>query len=48
MGQGVFFEMEQIAEDHLPHCGGFPWCNVSLPLEERAWPKLGPAGHEGF
>ncbi|CAK9084749.1 unnamed protein product, partial [Durusdinium trenchii] len=31
----VFFQMEKVAEEHLPSCGGFAWCNTSMPLEQR-------------
>ena len=28
-------EMEREAARHRPSCGGFAWCDVSLPLEKR-------------
>ncbi|CAK9034647.1 Beta-D-xylosidase 3 (AtBXL3) (Alpha-L-arabinofuranosidase) [Durusdinium trenchii] len=33
--EAVFFQMEKVAEEHLPSCGGFAWCNTSMPLEQR-------------
>lgn len=39
--------MEKVAEEHLPSCGGFAWCNTSMPLEQRAlgeWVALGGFG----
>eukprot|EP00438_Fugacium_kawagutii_P036505 Skav207204 [mRNA] locus=scaffold2886:29335:38628:- [translate_table: standard] len=34
-GKEVYTRMERIAAAHRPSCGAFPWCNVSLPLEQR-------------
>eukprot|EP00435_Cladocopium_sp_Y103_P072809 s281_g41.t1 len=33
--EAVFVHMEKVAAAHRPSCGRFPWCNVSLPLEQR-------------
>lgn len=33
--QAAYVEMERAAERHRPSCGGFAWCDVSLPLEKR-------------
>ena len=33
--EAVFHEMERIAALNRPSCGGFAWCNLSLPLEQR-------------
>ena len=33
--EAVLHEMERIAALHRPSCGGFAWCNLSLPLEQR-------------
>eukprot|EP00490_Sorites_sp_Unknown_P008545 CAMPEP_0114661884 /NCGR_PEP_ID=MMETSP0191-20121206/23571_1 /TAXON_ID=126664 /ORGANISM="Sorites sp." /LENGTH=781 /DNA_ID=CAMNT_0001896107 /DNA_START=83 /DNA_END=2428 /DNA_ORIENTATION=- len=34
-GQAVYRHMEKVAAAHRPNCGGFRWCNTSLPLELR-------------
>eukprot|EP00434_Breviolum_minutum_P021354 symbB.v1.2.018843.t1/scaffold1518.1/size114122/8 len=33
--EAAYVEMERAAERHRPSCGGFAWCDVSLPLEKR-------------